>query len=287
MKYSLIFSLRVLSITCMCFTDLISLWIIGEIIRLLAVYIIIIFYNETSVSDLIQYLFIIFIISIILLFRIITDSITLFYLRLWRKLRLTPLHQPVLNMASKLNNEVILYFFIIPKLAYLLICYHVPTLLFGFSALGLLLFSRKYNSNEPVRIVLIVSTLTLSIIFSISSLIGYIIFIRTVIWRVIFQVVNTMISPHSQSGSFILLLGSLLPVPRRYSWIVKTILTQTTFLPIRVTTRIIVVSTLPIWYIFFMRIKHSGKYYVVNSVFSLYKYISIVFIIMITFVVIV
>ena len=255
--------------------DLISLWIIREVINLLAIYSLLTKHKESSASDVIQYIFILFVISLLLILGIIIRINSLIFLRLWGKLGLAPLHQPVINIATKLRNKLVLTFFILPKIPYLVIRSCLPTTFFLFPIIILMLIARKFSSNEPVGITLIISTLAIAIVFTLSITVRFFIFIGTIIWRVFLKQLDITTNLVNQTRYSYNTLLTLFPVPRSYSWIVKAYLLQYASFSFLILMFLIIISALPMWYILLVRIKPSRNTVISHKLYHISKFVVV------------
>lgn len=238
-------------------SSLLRLWLIREILNLLVYYVVFKISKETSSSDIIQYIFIIFRLSIVILIRIIDNNLLLLILRLWRKLRMFPLHTPVIRIVNKLHHSRIIFFFIIPKLPYLAICSLIPTKFFILPIVRIFLISRNLSSNESLRVTLVISTITIALIFSISISFRLIIYFRRILWRIVIHALNFNNNTKFQKRNNRLLLNIILPIPRRYSWVIKMILAQYRILSFNFSFIFVILSSMPIYYILIIFLKHN------------------------------
>ena len=244
-------------IRCLLANSLIVMWILGEVINLYANYVLIIESKETSASDLIQYIFVILRVSVVLLIRIISDSIALIFVRLWGKLRIVPFHIPMVNMISKVQPNVIVVFFIIPKLPYFMIRSELNPYVILFPILSfLMIFTRSLSNKETLGFAVSVSSMTILAIFSVSIIFRLIIFIITIVWR---DGVRHLYNNGNIANKKIevgVILNILLPVPRGYSWLAKVLVTKYFILSYASLVIFAIVSCLSAWFILSIFFKH-------------------------------
>lgn len=242
-------------------SSLLRLWLIREILNLLVYYVVFKISKETSSSDIIQYIFIMFRLSILILIRIIDNNLILLIIRVWRKLRMFPLHTPVIRIVNKLHHSIIIFFFIIPKLPYIVLCSIVPTKFFILPILRIFFISRNLNSNESLRVTIVISTTTIALIFSISISFRFIIYFRRILWRVVIYTLNYNNNTKFQKRNHRLLLNIILPIPRGYSWVIKTMLAQYSVLSFNFSFIFVILSSLPIYYILIIFLKYNNISY--------------------------
>jgi len=246
-----------------CFTNsIISLWLVREIMNLLACYLFVKNSKETSVSDLMQYIFILLRISVVLLIRITESNTILIFIRLWGKLGIVPLHIPIVNIVSKVHPSIIVSFFIIPKLPYFLIGSQISPSIVMFPIIAfILLFTRTLTNKEKLRITLSVSSMTLFIIFSINIIIRRFLFRLTLIWRLGIRYLAITGNPSAYNLETRVLINIMLPIPRGYSWLAKVIVTQIRPLSFISIVLFAIISSLPAFFIISFFFKHFNSSY--------------------------
>ena len=94
-------------------SSLVRLWLIREVLNLLIYYVLFKTSKESSSSDIIQYIFIMFRLSMLMIIRIILEDNILIFIGLWGKLGIYPFHTPTLAMMSKIQDKVVLFLFIL------------------------------------------------------------------------------------------------------------------------------------------------------------------------------
>lgn len=239
-------------------SSLLTFWLVGEVLSLIVIYRLLVNTKDTSSSDIIQFIFINFRISLILFTRIISDNYILIILGLWRKLRLSPIYTPTLAMISNVPSNKVIIFFILPKLPYFIMCSVIPVWSFIIPVVSLLIVGRDLNVSESIGYCLVVSSTTSGLIFSVSSTWGIIIYILSMFWGIVVYYTDNITLIESSSGIH---LNLLLPVPGSYSWIMKISVAQITQLPLTSIIIVILLSVIPAWYVIKFFLQHRGTNY--------------------------
>jgi len=238
-------------------SSLLTFWLVREVISLIVIYRLLLNTKDTSSPDVIQFIFINFGISLILFTRIVSDNSVLILLRLWGKLRLSPIHTPTIAIVTNVPSNKVIMFFILPKLPYFIMCSVIPTWSFIIPVLALLLVGRDMNIPESIRYCLVVSSTTSALIFSVSSTWGIIIYSLSIFWgMLVYYTDNTTLTDSSSRVH----LNLLLPVPGSYSWVMKMSVAQIAQLPLITIMVVILLSVVPAWYVvkFFLQHANSG-----------------------------
>lgn len=251
-----------LLVICYFSNSIISLWLIREILNLLACYLFVKNSKETSVSDLIQYIFILLRISVVLLIRITESNTILIFIRLWGKLGIVPLHIPIVNMVSKVHPSIIVSFFIVPKLPYFIIGTQISPSIVMFPIIAfILLFTRTLTNKEKLRITLSVSSITLFTIFCMDVTIRAFLYSITLIWRLGIRYLSITGNPSTYNLETRVLINIMLPIPRGYSWLAKVVVTQLGYLSFISIVLFAIISSLPAFFIISFFFKHFNSSY--------------------------
>nr|BBB04286.1 NADH dehydrogenase subunit 2 [Salpa fusiformis] len=248
----------------MCYftNSMMSLWLVGEIMNLLACYLFVKNSKETSVSDLMQYIFILLGMSVVLLIGITESNTILIFIGLWGKLGMVPLHMPMVNMVSKVHPSIIVSFFIIPKLPYFLMGSQISPSMVMFPIMAfMLLFTRTLTNKEKLGITLSVSSMTLFMIFSIDITMGGFLFGLTLIWGLGIGYLAITGNPSAYNLETGVLMNMMLPIPGGYSWLAKVIVTQMGPLSFMSMVLFAIMSSLPAFFIMSFFFKHFNSSY--------------------------
>ena len=267
-------------------SSLVRLWLIREVLNLLIYYVLFKTSKESSSSDIIQYIFIMFRLSMLMIIRIILEDNILIFIGLWGKLGIYPFHTPTLAMMSKIQDKVVLFLFILTKLPYLLLCSLCPSSLFLIPSLGILFLTRSLTPKESIGVAIVVSSTSLALIFSISINFGLIVYARRMLWGVLVSLLSRYANTKHQKANHGLVLNMLLPIPRSYSWIIKTALAQYGVVSLITSIMIITISCIPAYYVISIYLKHNNTGYSSLRASSLHSalpilYVSIVIIVFI------
>nr|BBB04274.1 NADH dehydrogenase subunit 2 [Salpa thompsoni] len=243
-------------------SSLMALWLIGETMNLLACYLFVKNSKETSVSDLMQYIFILLGMSVVLLIGITESNTTLIFIGLWGKLGMVPLHMPMVNMVSKVHPSIIVSFFIIPKLPYFMMGFQISPSMVMFPIISfMLLFTRTLTTKEKLGITLSVSSMTLFTAFTLSVGFGIFLFSLTVIWGLGVGYLSNTGNTNIKSLETGILMNIMLPVPGGYSWVAKVIVTQLNLLSYLSVVLFAIMSSLPAFFIMSFFFKHFNSPY--------------------------
>ena len=238
-------------VTCL-LNSTIEWWVIRELINMLAIYYLVFTSKETSESDVNTYILIIFRASSIVFLGCVTSSNVVLSVRVIAKLRLVPIHNPVLNMCSKLNLSSLVIFIVAPKLPYFLICSELPVSLFMIPARLATILSFFVGPIECVRFALVVSSNALAIAFAVDLRLRLLSFGGALIWGVLVTVLykESNVSMGDNYNNFRYLFNIILPVPRSYSWILKvTIIQESVLLNFYAISFLVVLMSFPFWYV--------------------------------------
>lgn len=239
-------------------SSLLTFWLVGEVMSLIVIYRLLLNTKDTSSSDVIQFMFINFRMSLILFTGIISDNSTLIVLGLWGKLRLSPIHTPTMAIVANVPSSKVMMFFILPKLPYLIMSGVIPTWTFIVPVLALLLIRRDINVSESVGYCLVVSSTTSALIFSVSTTWGILIYTLSIFWRMLVYYTDHTTLTESSSRVH---LNLLLPVPGSYSWVMKISVAQIAQLPLMSMIVVILLSVMPAWYVIKFFLQHTNNAY--------------------------
>ena len=221
----------------------IGLWLLREVINLVSLYVLVYVSKDTSPTDMLQYIYVVFIFSLILFTRIYRGDEFAILLRLWRKLGLFPFHRPLLNLSRKISKEALIFFWIIPKLPYLILLPYINIYPILIRIRGIICLTRMINRHELVGFVIVISSTSSALLFSIELKIRIFIFVYTIIWGTLLIILDTI--KKNKNFYNIVILAMLIPLPRGYSWVIKVILSEAgTYNVFRFIT-IIVITVMP------------------------------------------
>lgn len=262
-------------------SSLVRLWLIREVLNLLIYYVLFKTSKESSSSDIIQYIFIMFRLSMLIIIGIMMEDNILTIIRLWRKLGIYPFHTPTLAIMSKIQDKVVLFLFILTKLPYLIICSICPSSLFLIPSLRILFLTRSLTPKESIRVAIVVSSTSLALIFSISVSFGIIVYTRRILWGVLVGLLRRYANTKHQKANHRLVLNILLPIPRSYSWIIKIALAQYRVISLISSVIIITISCIPAYYVISLYLKHNNTSYSSLRASNLYPVLPAMYVSMI------
>lgn len=221
----------------------IGLWLLREVINLVSLYVLVYVSKDTSPTDMLQYIYVVFIFSLILFTRIYRGDEFAILLRLWRKLGLFPFHRPLLNLSRKISKDALIFFWIIPKLPYLIILPYINIYPVLVGIIGVMSLTRMMNRHELVGFVIVISSTSSALLFSIELNIRIFIFVYTIIWGTLLIILDNI----KKNNNFynIVTLTMLIPLPRGYSWAIKVMLSDTSSYNVFAFITIIVITVIP------------------------------------------
>lgn len=221
----------------------IGLWLLREVINLVSLYVLVYVSKDTSPADMLQYIYVVFIFSLILFTRIYRSDEFAILLRLWRKLGLFPFHRPLLNLSSKISKEALIFFWIIPKLPYLIILPYINIYPILVGIIGIISLTRMMNRHELVGFVIVISSTSSALLFSIELHIRIFIFVYTIFWGTLLIILDNI----KKNNNFynIVTLTMLIPLPRGYSWAIKVMLSEVGTYNVFAFITVIVITVIP------------------------------------------
>jgi len=271
----LFFNLLVLACSSFLSRSMTRLWLLGEVLGLTCMYVLVYVAKDTAPNDMIDYIFLMFYFSFILFCGIITEFELLIIFRIWRKLRLFPLHRPILNLTPKFHPISVVFFWIYPKLPYFIIVANI-SLLFGLISLArILILTRDSSRSELLGKIIIISSTISMFLFQTSLELRFIVFFYSTIWRFLLLCLHQ--GNVNENYFTIISLIILLPVPRSYSWIRKVFLTTALHQPLLLTAILIVLTIIPAYMILQYKVHEWVSYRLIHGM-SHPKYVQPIFI---------
>nr|BCM73329.1 NADH dehydrogenase subunit 2 [Thetys vagina] len=238
-----------------------NLWMVGEFSSLCSLYYLLECNKPYCRLTLLQYLFILFQFSLLILLGMITGSDLLLIVGLMGKLGVSPFHSPVLILGPTLKPLSVLFILILPKLPYLLMLNmdYLPLLFLSISLVSFM--GSSFSLKESLAMSLILSSSFLMLLFSFNSSLGVVTFAATLLWGLFLgkEVNYKGEKPSLESG--MLSLGMLLPIPGSYSFILKFLFANYMMVSFLETFFLVVLMSLPA---LFIMIFAMGNYNVMS-----------------------
>nr|BCM73288.1 NADH dehydrogenase subunit 2 [Ihlea magalhanica] len=211
--------------TCMSFATMtgsnIWLWNMGEVLTLLSVYLLMKSSSYFPRSFILQYMFIMFGGSLLIILGFIWNIEILTITGILVKLTIFPFHKPTYLFLSVGAEVVIIFLLMLPKVPYLIFsAYLNPLTIVLLTVLGILMMSNN-NSKENLAYSMVVSTCSLCIVMCNSLLTGVILFILTCLWSVSVVYGKGVYSTSKYLSGCSVYMLFLLPLPGSYSMILK------------------------------------------------------------------
>jgi len=216
LKTLIVISLVVTSIV----ESYIRLWIMREILSLFSLYYVLESYKPFCRRTIIQFIFVMFQFSILMLIRVLLNMTFLVILRVIRKLRVMPFHSPIFALRDLLKTHSFLYVFVLPKLPYYLMS-EFGTGILVLPVWIIIILSLSFSLKENLIISLTISSTLMLILFNQNTLLRVINFVLLIIWAVFLTSRMDYSSGEESSSIGFLTLSVILPLPRSYSMIIK------------------------------------------------------------------
>ena len=238
--------------TCMSFATItrsnIWLWNIREVLTLLSVYLLIKSSSYFPRSFILQYMFIIFGRSLLIILRFIWNIEILTITRILVKLTIFPFHKPTYLFLSVGAEVVIIFLLILPKVPYLIFsAYLNPLTIVLLTVLRILIISNN-NSKENLAYSIVVSTCSLCIVMCNSLLTRVILFILTCLWSVSVVYGKRVYSTSKYLSRCSVYMLFLLPLPRSYSIILKIFIAGISYWHIFIVILVFILFMFPFYF---------------------------------------
>ena len=176
-KMLMVISLAVTSIV----ESYIRLWIMREVLSLFSLYYVLESYKPFCRRTIIQFIFVIFQFSILMLIRVLLNMTFLIIVGVIRKLRVMPFHSPMFAFRDLLKTHSFLYVFVLPKFPYYLIREFRVRIL-ALPVWMIIILGLSFSSKENLIISLTISSTLILILFNQSTLLGVVNFLLLIIW---------------------------------------------------------------------------------------------------------